>query len=87
MKMIDSELPIMKDMMLIEPNKQCLNCRINIMKHILNDKLLFIDIGSLLNDEIEFIMLLNYLGIIKHLLFCENDGVNYYIECEWRNKI
>lgn len=60
-----------------------LNCRVKKIKYMLNDKPNMVSSKTLSKDEMMFLVMLNSLGIIKHLSFEKY----YLIELEWSNKI
>ncbi len=46
----------------------------------------YLCIGLLNEDEIMFLLFLNGLGIIKHMLFLDCDAIECYIHCIWNDE-
>ncbi len=58
--------------------------RMQIINEIMEKKPEYLCIGLLDEDEIRFLLLLNELGIIKHILFLECDPIECYIHAIWK---
>lgn len=60
--------------------------RVQVLKELMEKKPEYICIGLLNEDEIKFLIFLNTLGIIKHILFLECDAIECYIHAIWNDK-
>ncbi len=57
-----------------------------VLAEIMEKKREYLCIGLLNEVEIRFLLFLNALGIIKHMLFLECDAIECYIHVVWRDK-
>lgn len=60
--------------------------RMQILKQIMDTTPEYVCIGLVTEDEIRFLLFLNGLGIIKHMLFLDCDVVECYIHLVWSDK-
>ncbi len=56
----------------------------NVSNMILRRKSKYLCYGLLTEENISFLLALNRLGIIKHLLFLDCDPVECWVHCVWK---